>query len=121
MFIEEVLKAGGKVYEVGGSVRDRLLKRPLKDRDLIIRHLSIETISNILKPFGNVQFVGKSFGVLKFYPNGDEQTAIDIAIPRKEVSTGVGHRDFKVDFDPELPLETDWGAAISRSMQWHSI
>jgi len=109
MFIEEVLKAGGKVYEVGGSVRDRLLKRPLKDRDLIIRHLSIETIGNILKPFGKVHFVGKSFGVLKFYPNGKEQTAIDIAIPRKEVSTGVGHRDFKVDYDPDLPLEADLG------------
>ncbi len=51
--------------------------------------------------------VGRSFGVIKFSPHRDRGAAVDIALPRTEQSTGVGHRDFDVDFDPELPVEAD--------------
>lgn len=109
MFIDDLVTAGGKVYEVGGTVRDRLLKRKIKDRDLLITGLTIETISAILKPYGKVTLVGKSFGVIKFSPHKDKTMTIDIAIPRKEISTGTGHRDFKVDYDPDIPVEEDLG------------
>src|SRR5262249_27607495 len=33
----------------------------------------------------------------------------DVALPRTEISTGLGHRDFEVTFDPTLPVETDLG------------
>ena len=33
--------------------------------------------------------------------------AVDIAYPRKEASTGPGHRDFRVEFDWTLPVEAD--------------
>ncbi|MGH8004504.1 MAG: CCA tRNA nucleotidyltransferase, partial [Limisphaerales bacterium] len=58
--------------------------------------------------FGYVDLVGRFFGVIKFT---DKETGVtfDISLPRKEKSTGVGHKDFEVDFDPLLPVETDLG------------
>jgi len=32
-----------------------------------------------------------------------------VALPRTEISTGIGHRDFEVTFDHTLPVETDLG------------
>jgi len=101
--------AGGELYEVGGPVRDRLMGRSSKDRDLLCRHLTMRRITSLLKPFGKVAAVGKSFGILKFSPHRAKGMEIDIALPRREVSTGVGHRDFNVDYDPELPVEEDLG------------
>lgn len=108
-YLEELTSAGGKVYEVGGTVRDRLLNRKVKDRDLLVTNLSINKLSELLKRHGRITFVGRSFGILKFSPNGEEDSVIDIAIPRKEISTGTGHRDFSVEFDPDIPVEIDLG------------
>ncbi|MFH0799689.1 MAG: HD domain-containing protein [Pseudomonadota bacterium] len=104
-----LIHAGGDLYEVGGPVRDRLLGLPVKDHDLLCRHLSVERICAILKPLGRVAAVGKSFGVVKFSPHREPELEIDIALPRRELSTGQGHRDFDVAFDPELPVEDDLG------------
>lgn len=106
-FSSDLCRAGGRVYEVGGTVRDRLLSRASKDKDLLVTGLPLEEISKILRRFGEIFTVGKSFGVLKFHPRDEPETEYDIALPRKEVSTGSGHRDFKVDYDPSLPVEID--------------
>ncbi|QQR80286.1 MAG: HD domain-containing protein [Deltaproteobacteria bacterium] len=45
--------------------------------------------------------------MIKFQPKSETALCIDIALPRKEKSTGVGHRDFEVDFDPMIPVEVD--------------
>lgn len=100
MFERAVLDAGGKIYEVGGSVRDKLLKKEKKDKDYLVTGIPLEKLERLLKKFGKVAFVGKSFGVLKLDGH-------DIAIPRKEVSTGVGHRDFQVTYDHTIPVELD--------------
>ncbi len=105
-FIETLHKLGGLVYEVGGTVRDRMLGRDQKDLDLLVARLPLAKILAALQPLGEVVTVGKSFGVIKFRPRGTEKQ-FDIALPRKEVSTGVGHRDFEVDYDPNLPVEVD--------------
>lgn len=99
--------AGGEIYEVGGTVRDELLGIPIKDRDFLVTGVPIEQLSQLLKPFGGVAFVGKSFGVLKFSPFSENGPVFDIAIPRREVSTGSGHKDFNVDYDHNLPVEID--------------
>lgn len=106
-FLRSLAEAGAELYEVGGPVRDRLMDRPLKDHDYLVRHLTVAKIAALLKPFGQVTLVGKSFGVIKFTPFQDRTQTIDFALPRKECSTGTGHRDFDVDFDPELPVEDD--------------
>lgn len=109
MFIAVLQEAGGSVFEVGGTVRDRLLNRPVKDKDYLVTGLPIERIIALLKPYGKITLVGKSFGVLKFSPHRERDVTYDIAVPRKEVSTGLGHRDFKVEYDHALPVEEDLG------------
>ncbi|MBI4211112.1 MAG: HD domain-containing protein [Deltaproteobacteria bacterium] len=109
-YFKALQEAGGEVYEVGGIVRDRLLARPIGDADVIVRMLDIDRIVSLLTPFGKIALVGQSFGVIKFSPHDDApRKTIDIALPRKEFSTGVGHRDFQISFDPCLPLEEDLG------------
>ncbi len=108
-FVDALVKAGADVYEVGGPVRDRLLGKDIKDHDLLCRNLTVDQITKILSPFGKVAAVGKAFGVIKFSPHKLRNCEIDIALPRKEISTGSGHRDFEVNFDPKLPIEDDLG------------
>ncbi len=107
IYLQELLAAGGEIYEVGGPVRDRLLDRPHKDHDLLIRKLPLEKIQKTLKKFGDVFVVGRAFGILKFYPTAATDIEYDIALPRTERSTGTQHRDFEITFDPELPIEED--------------
>ncbi|MBU4484247.1 HDIG domain-containing protein [bacterium] len=109
MFTLEIINAGGNIFEVGGTVRDRLLKRELKDRDYLVTGVPMDTLIAILKPFGKVALVGKFFGVIKFSPHKETGLTYDIAIPRKEISTGVKHKDFQVAFDHTLPVEEDLG------------
>jgi tRNA nucleotidyltransferase (CCA-adding enzyme) len=100
---------GGKIYEVGGPVRDQLLNilQP-KDLDFIICGIPFSNIKKILQKFGNINLVGQTFGVIKFKPFESEY-AYDVSLPRKERSTGESHRDFDIDFDPDLPVEEDLG------------
>lgn len=106
--IEQILTEG-RIYEVGGAVRDRFLgNRTVKDRDYLVTGIPYDTLSAILRRFGRVDLVGRSFGVIKFTQfHGDKQVTFDIALPRREYSTGAGHKDFAVDFDPDLPVEAD--------------
>ncbi|HUU44191.1 MAG TPA: HDIG domain-containing protein, partial [Acidobacteriota bacterium] len=39
----------------------------------------------------------------------EEPVTHDVALPRRERSTGVGHTEFDVEFDPGLPLAADLG------------
>lgn len=100
----------GKIYEVGGAVRDRLLGRKIdvKDRDYLVCGIPYGELSDILKKHGQVDLVGRSFGVIKFTQfRDDRKYTFDVALPRKEFSTGVGHREFSVEFDPALKVEND--------------
>lgn len=102
------------MYEVGGSVRDRLLAQErgevaeLKDRDFLVCRIPIDRLQELLRKHGAVNLVGKFFGVIKFTPHDGTET-FDLSLPRLEKSYGVGHTDFHVDFDPDLPVEKDLG------------
>jgi tRNA nucleotidyltransferase (CCA-adding enzyme) len=107
--VAEVL-AHGRIYEVGGAVRDRFLQPGLevKDRDYLVTGIPYDELTAILRRFGRVDLVGRSFGVIKFtqFVN-DHSYTFDITLPRREHSTGVGHKDFAVNFDPHLAVEDD--------------
>ncbi len=95
--------------------------------DYLATGLPMEELISILSVFGRTELVGKSFGVVKFrvefsekqkarqgsgpaQPQGAKRTRlVDLALPRRERSIGVGHRDFEIDYDPELPIEQDLG------------
>jgi len=106
-YLRDLIEAGGAVYEVGGPVRDRFLGRAHKDHDILVCKLPLDQIRQILARHGDVYAVGRAFGILKFYPHGADDLEYDVAMPRTERSTGTGHRDFEVDFDPHLPVEED--------------
>jgi tRNA nucleotidyltransferase/poly(A) polymerase len=57
-----------------------------------------------LRQAGTAELVGASFGVVKF---ASGSLTADIALPRRERSTGTHHRDFAVDYDPSIPIEDD--------------
>ncbi|MCX6781320.1 MAG: HD domain-containing protein [Candidatus Magasanikbacteria bacterium] len=99
-----------EVFLVGGMVRDILLKRESKDIDLVVRGVPMPKLIAFLKKFGNVDVVGKTFGVIKFAEKirGGFAPAIDIALPRTEIAGGSGaYRDVAVNFQFDLPIEDD--------------
>lgn len=94
-------------FLVGGAVRDLALGRRGFDLDLVVRRVGLEELSRALAEHGDVNYVGRSFGVLKFRPRGLADV-VDIAWPRTERAGMTGaYRDFSVQSDPELPIERD--------------
>ncbi|EKD42682.1 MAG: polynucleotide adenylyltransferase region, partial [uncultured bacterium] len=106
-FIKGLHSKKAQVCVVGGNVRDQLLGRAGKDLDLLVRLIPYDELCETLKNYGMVNVVGKSFGVIKFRPRQDPTEEIDISLPRIEKSTGSGHKDFLVDFNPQIPVEQD--------------
>ena len=85
------------------SAVDGTLREP-KDLDYVVSGLPLDDLSDRLARVGRVDLVGASFAVLKFRaPQGEA----DIALPRRERSTGVGHTEFAVEAGPAVPLEDD--------------
>lgn len=106
-WFKELKKKAKEVYFVGGAVRDELLGRESKDIDLLVSGLTISEIEAILRSFGSIAIgnVGGKQVVIKFKPKNGEE--IDIAIPRTETRTGVGHKGFDIKPDPNLPILKD--------------
>ena len=123
----DALNARGQLYEVGGAVRDRIRygmdprtgrlepgrfwSYVPEETDYLATGMPMEVLVALLSGFGRTELVGKSFGVVKFRVARTPQRSglVDLALPRRERSTGAGHRDFEIDFDPELPIESDLG------------
>jgi len=93
--IQNIHQKGGTVLLVGGAVRDLLLKLPIKDLDIEVHSLSLAGLEAILKKFGPVSLVGKSFGVLRLHG-----LDIDWSLPRSD-SAG---RKPKVALDPFMSV-----------------
>src|SRR5262249_3861583 len=108
-FVRALQERGARVYTVGGTVRDELLGHPRKDLDLLVTGLPQPDLLRCLRRYGRVQLTGRAFGVIKLLPHGWVGLPIDVALPRTEISTGIGHRDFEVTFDHTLPVEIDLG------------
>ena len=104
-FYNDVVSKGGKIYQVGGAVRDLFLGKISKDLDIVITGIPANDIESLLKKYGKVDMVGASFGVIKFTPPDGEE--IDIAIPRTEKKAGTGYQGFDVSADHTLPIEKD--------------
>lgn len=126
-FIQKLIHMNIEVYAVGGVVRDYFLNHPITDFDIIARGLCFDDLVLILKKIGRVNLVGKSFGIIKFRPKEQRDLEIDIALPRKEISTGIEHKSFDVHFDGFLPIEQDLGRrdftinAMAVNLQTHQL
>jgi tRNA nucleotidyltransferase (CCA-adding enzyme) len=86
-----------KIFLVGGAVRDRLLKRPVTERDWVVVGASIDEM--LAQGF---QQVGKDFPVF-LHPQSKEE----YALARTERKSGKGYTGFAVNADPSITLEED--------------
>jgi tRNA nucleotidyltransferase (CCA-adding enzyme) len=86
-----------EVYLVGGAVRDRLLGRPVHERDWVVVGARPEE----LERDGFVP-VGREFPVF-LHPKTHEE----YALARLERKVGLGYRGFTTQFAPEVTLEED--------------
>ncbi|MDZ7859887.1 MAG: HD domain-containing protein [Candidatus Krumholzibacteriota bacterium] len=102
----EILRRG-ELYLVGGVVRNLLFgfDGESLDTDYLVRGIELNKLVTILDKYGRTDLVGKSFGVIKFTPEGGK--TVDIAMPRTEHSTGIGHKDFEVYANPRVRVEDD--------------
>ncbi|HBX16465.1 MAG TPA: hypothetical protein DEF57_04215, partial [Candidatus Magasanikbacteria bacterium] len=96
-----------KIYLVGGIVRDWILKRVSQDYDFVVSGVPTKKLEAFLKTQGQVNLVGRRFGVFKFTPKKSTLT-LDIALPRTEHAWGTGgYKDVETQSDWRLPIEED--------------
>ena len=86
-----------QIYMVGGAVRDRLLGRPVNDRDWVVVGATPEQMA----AQGFVP-VGRDFPVF-LHPETHEE----YALARTERQSGRGYRGFVVQASPDVTLEED--------------
>ncbi|MGI9341954.1 MAG: multifunctional CCA addition/repair protein [Gammaproteobacteria bacterium] len=88
-----------QIYLVGGAVRDRLLGRPVSERDWVV----VGAAAGELEALG-YRRVGRAFPVY-LHPETNEE----YAMARTETKTGPGYRGFDVRADEHVTLEEDLG------------
>jgi tRNA nucleotidyltransferase (CCA-adding enzyme) len=86
-----------RVYLVGGAVRDRLLGRPVHERDWVVVGATPEELVGL-----GYEPVGREFPVF-LHPTTHEEHAL----ARLERKVGPGYRGFTTQFAPTVTLEED--------------
>ncbi|SDK51130.1 multifunctional CCA addition/repair protein [Microbulbifer yueqingensis] len=86
-----------KIYLVGGAVRDRLLGRPIHERDWVV----VGGTENDMRALGYTP-VGRDFPVF-LHP----ETSEEYALARTERKSGHGYGGFTVHAAPDVTLEQD--------------
>ena len=88
---------GGRLYLVGGAVRDSLLKRPVYDEDYCV--VGIDK-NKFVKLFPNAIPRGKSFEVFDI-------EGCEFALARTEKKIGKGHKNFEIITNENITIEED--------------
>ncbi len=94
---KEIEKAGGKLYLVGGAIRNHLLNLPITDEDYCVTGLTQKEFEQL---FPQAKIQGKDFPV--YILNGKE-----FALARKERKSGIGHKQFEILTDKSITIEED--------------
>jgi tRNA nucleotidyltransferase/poly(A) polymerase len=101
---------------VGGAVRDALRGVDAKDADFLVPGVDIAELKGALSPHGGTEelvVAGRTVGV-RHYPRDRRLRAlvpagIELAPPRREISTGPGRHDFEIVVDRDASVEEDLG------------
>ena len=93
----KIKEKGGKLYLVGGAVRDELLEREVHDEDYCVEGLEATEFEEL---FPNAFKRGKFFGIYDI--DGKE-----FALARKEEKYGEGHKKFNITTGKEISIEED--------------
>lgn len=102
---EVLAREGGRVFVVGGAVRDAFLGRPVKDYDLEVFGLSADAVLNALRGIARTEPAGDSFPVFKVAGLPGISGQLDVALPRRDSKKGPGHRGIEAVADPLMPIE----------------
>jgi tRNA nucleotidyltransferase (CCA-adding enzyme) len=86
-----------QIYQVGGSVRDKLLGLPVADRDWVVVGATVQEMESL-----GYRLVGKDFPVF-LHPVSHEE----YALARTERKIGPGYKGFTVHAAPDVSLEDD--------------
>ena len=94
---KKIENIGGRMYLVGGAVRDKLMAIENHDEDYCITGVEVQ---EFLKICPNAHIRGKDFPV--FDVDGKE-----IALARTERKIGEGHKGFKIDTNKQITIQQD--------------
>ncbi len=104
IIFDKLLNNSIKPIIIGGYIRDSLLKKESKDIDIELYGInSFSKLEDILKEFGDVNSVGKSFGVCKLRV---DDLDLDFSFPRIDSKIDSGHRGFEIKIDSSLDFKT---------------
>lgn len=98
-------RAGGRLYVVGGSVRDALLQRSYHDHDLEVHGLDHADLRAVLASLGPTKEVGQGFRVFKVRMGKE---TVDVALPAEDsdsLDDAARRRDLTVNALAYDPLE----------------
>ncbi len=95
-----IRREGGRLWMVGGAVRDALLGKKAPDLDAEVYGLDPSKLDRILRSIAPSYLVGRSFAVWKM-----KGLSLDVSLPRRERQTGLRHQDFQIEADPFLSLD----------------
>lgn len=93
----EISALGGRLYLVGGAVRDLLMGKEPHDFDYCVTGIEINEFQKLLP---GAKMHGKAFPVLDFRRR-------EFAFARKEVKTGIGHKGFEMISNKDISIEDD--------------
>ena len=93
-----------KAFIVGGFSRDYIMDNCIDYKDIDVEVFGIEyhNLVSVLSKYGEINEVGKSFGVIKIKI---DDTDYDFSIPRKETKSGKGYSGFDIHTDHNMSIE----------------
>jgi tRNA nucleotidyltransferase (CCA-adding enzyme) len=100
-FAETIAENGGRVFRVGGCVRDQFMGVTAKDIDFSVVGM---VKKNFKELFPEAQEIGKSFPVFLLKIDGVKR---EVAFARTEKKIGPGYKGFRVSAKPKITIEED--------------
>lgn len=101
LFVEKIRGRGGRVFIVGGWVRDMVREAEPKDCDYAVTGLSDEKLSAL---FPRAERVGNSFPVFLIEIDGEKR---EVAMARRERKISAGYKGFEITADEYTTIEED--------------
>lgn len=94
---KKINNAGGRLYLVGGALRDEIMGKEKHDEDYCVTGL---TSKEFLKIFPMAHIRGKSFEVYDIENK-------EFALARVEKKSGSGHKEFEIETNKDITIEQD--------------
>jgi tRNA nucleotidyltransferase (CCA-adding enzyme) len=101
IFAETILASGGRLYRVGGCVRDMVRGITPNDIDFCVVGMVKKSFKVL---FPDAEECGKYFPVFRLLIDGKR---CEVAFARTERKVGSGHKGFKIASNPKITIEED--------------